>query len=330
MKTSTWRTLGMVVSAGVLLTSCVSSKKYHASQAEVARLKTDSSTMALDANNLHQNITAMEQKNNDLQKSLESSNSTNAGLQKNVTYYHDYFDKQTTAVTQVNDELKTTLAPAGLTDQDIRQVDGVIYVNIGEKSLFKGKTAILSAKGKEMVSSLGQFVKNHEAVDISIADLEQANTSGMANSDATGTMNQSSTATTGVSGSGNTDGSMGKKVYTKTRPSADKTYHKSVVHHVRKSPVAVGEKSMTFSSRRNYSSMHRSMARAMAWRRQNVVADELLKNGLPKVKLVSQNQPMSSDNSAAKGVQVVLSPDASNFYKKMSEVQAGQPVGKNP
>ncbi len=63
---------------------------------------------------------------------------------------------------------------------------------------------------------------------------------------------------------------------------------------------------------------------------QNVVADELLKNGLPKVKLVSQNQPMSSDNSAAKGVQVVLSPEVSNFYKKMSDVQAGQPVGKNP
>lgn len=327
MKTSTWRTLGMILSAGVLLTSCVSSKKYHASQAEVARLKADSTTLAQDASNLHQNITSMEQKNSELQKTLETSNSTNAGLQKNVAYYHDYFDKQTAAVTQVNDELKTSLAPSGLTDQDIRQVDGVIYVNIGEKSLFKGKTAILSAKGKDLVNSLGQFVKSHETVDISVADLEQSNSSVVANSDGSTSMSQGTTAT---ASSANTDANTDKKIYTKTRPTTDKTYHKSVVHHARKSPTAVGEKSMTFSSRKNYSSMHRSMARAMAWRRQNVVADELLRNGLPKVKLVSQNQPMSSDNSAAKGVQVVLTQDVGNFYKKMSEVQAGQPVGKNP
>jgi hypothetical protein len=285
--------------------------------------------MAQDANNLHQNITAMEQKNSDLQKSLESSSNTNAGLQKNVTYYHDYFDKQTTAVNQVNDELKTTLAPAGLTDQDIKQVNGVIYVNVGEKSLFKGNTAMLSTKGKELVSSLGQFVKSHESVDVSVADLQQADNTTAA-IDASITTDQT-TATTNQSMKSSASANMNadRKIYTKTRPGADKTYHKSVVHHVRKA-TATGsvEKSMTFSSKKTHN-MSRSAVRAMAWKRQNIVADELLKNGLPKVKLVSQNQPMVN-NSAPKGVQVVLSPDVSNFYKNMSEVQAGQPVGKNP
>src|ERR1700712_2358843 len=188
MKTTTMRTVGVILSAGILLTSCVSSKKYHASQAAVAKLQADSSNLAQQVSTLHQNVSSMEQKNNDLQKSVETSNSANAGLQKNVAYYSDYAGKQTASTTAINDELKTSLAPAGLTDQDIMMTDGKIYVNISEKSLFKGKTAVLTTKGKDLVNGLGQFVKSHDAVDVSVADLQMATSPEVGTESTTTTM----------------------------------------------------------------------------------------------------------------------------------------------
>jgi len=169
------RTAGVIFSAGILLTSCVSSKKYHRSQDEVAKLRSDSTALAQQASTLQQNLTTTEQKAADLQKSVETANTTNSGLQKNVAYYTDYSTKEQTSTKQISDELKTTLAANGLTEQDILLSDGKIYVNIGEKSLFKGSSAILTSKGKDLVNKLGQFVKGHDAVDVSVADLEQAN-----------------------------------------------------------------------------------------------------------------------------------------------------------
>ena len=349
MKTTTMRTVGAIFSAGILLTSCVSSKKYHRSQDEVAKLRADSTTLAQQGTTLQQSLTDMQQKNTDLQKSVENVNTTNSGLQKNVAYYHDYADKQQASTTQIKGELSTTLASSGLTDQDVMLTDGKIYINIGEKSLFKGNSAMLTPKGQELVDNLGQFVKSHEGVDVNVADLQQATSvsenGDAVNTTATGTdQNNQSAATTDNSAS-NSSVATNKK-YTKTdwksdkdntTAATDKTTHKMVaVHHKKKvQPVNGESKAVAYSSghHNKYTAERnsRSAARAMAWKRQNTVADALLKNGIPKVKVVAQNQPVTENASAQKGVQVVLVNNMDDFYKHMSEAPAaGQPVSKNP
>ena len=337
MKTTTMRTVGVILSAGILLTSCVSSKKYHASQAAVAKLQADSSNLAQQVSTLNQNVSSAEQKNADLQKSIEASNSTNAGLQKNVAYYTDYAGKQTASTTAINDELKTSLAPAGLTDQDIMMADGKIYVNISEKSLFKGKTAVLTTKGKDLVNGLGQFVKSHDAVDVSVADLQMATSPEVGTESTTTTMDANGSSTT----SGNTASTSKTRSSSATTDDSNteavkKVHHSVAVHHAKKSaPVAAsGEsKAVAYSSgKHKYSAErnNRAAARAIAWKRQTIVADALLKNGIPKVKVVSQ-LPNGELSSTQKGVQVVLVNDMDNFYKHMSEAPAtAQPVSKNP
>ncbi|MEP6749342.1 MAG: hypothetical protein ABJB86_16525, partial [Bacteroidota bacterium] len=348
MKTTTMRTIGVVFSAGILLTSCVSSKKYHRSEAEVAKLRVDSTTLANQGTTLQQNLTAEQQKNTDLQKSVQNANTTNSGLQKNVAYYSDYATKDQASTKQIKDELGTTLAPAGITDQDVMLTDGKIYINIGEKSLFKGNSAVLTAKGKELVDNLGQFVKSHDAVDVSVADLEQANTNAVENG-ATGTAsmsaNQSATANdnaasdTKSTAKSNNAKKADWKNNDNTSATTDKTAHKTaMVHHKKKmQPAVSGEtKALAYSSghHNKYTSERnrRSMARAIAWKRQNAVADALLKNGIPKVKVVAQDQPTdNAGTSTQKGVQVVLVHGMDNFYKHMSEAPAaGQPVSVNP
>lgn len=329
------RTVGAIFTAGVLLTSCVSSKKYKASQASVAKLQTDSATLAQQVSTLHQDVTSWEQKNAELQKNIAAAGTTNAGLQKNVAYYTDYAGKQQSTTTALNDELKTTLAPAGFTDQDIITTEGKIYVNISEKSLFKNNSAVLTTKGKELVKSLGEFVKSKESVDVAIADLELANDGGT-----TTTSEMSSTSGTGAAGNRNASASTNNTAsnnnadYTNT--SGVKKAKRSVAVHHAKKPAASGEsKSVTYASNRSnkYSAARtsRTAARAIAWKRQNVVADAMLKSGIPKVKLVSQLPGTGTPSAnAQKGVQVILVNDMDNFYKHMSEAPATQPVSKNP
>jgi len=235
--------------------------------------------------------------------------------------------------------LKTTLAPAGLTDQDIITTDGKIYVNISEKSLFKGKTAVLTTKGKELVDNLGQFVKSHEAVDISVADLQMA-TSTEVGEGTTTTMDGSGSSTTAGTAKSNDNATVSGN-NTATNNNADysntattkKAKRSVAVHHAKKAQAASGEsKAVTYSSgKKKYSAErnNRMAARAIAWKRQTIVADALLKNGIPKVKVVSQ-MPTGQLSSTQKGVQVVLVNDMDNFYKHMSEAPATQPVSKNP
>jgi outer membrane murein-binding lipoprotein Lpp len=344
MKTTTMRTIGIVFSAGVLLTSCVSSKKYHKSEAEVAKLRNDSTTLAQQGTTLQQNLAAMQQKNSDLQKTIDNGNNTNAGLVKNVAYYHDYSDKQQASTMQIKGDLSTALASSGLTDQDVTLTDGKIYINVGEKSLFKGNSAVLTSKGQDLVNNLGQFVKSHDGVDVSVADLQQANMTGtMASPDAVTTTDQSKSTTNsndGMTSSGtakNAAKSKWKASEDNTSTSmTDKTAHKSVaVHHRKKVQATNGEsKAVAYSSghHNKYTAErnNRSMARAIAWKRQNAVTDALLKNGIPKVKVVAQNQTGTENATAQKGVQVILVNNMDEFYKHMTEAPAGQPVSANP
>ncbi len=334
--TRTLRIAGAVFSAGILLTSCVSSKKYHKSQDEVAKLRSDSTTLAQQASALQQHLAATEQKNADLQKSVETVNSTNTGLQKNVAYYSDFAGKQSATTAEIKGELATTLATAGIEAQDVILNDGKIYVNIGEKSLFKGNTAMLSTKGKELVENLGQFVKTHESVDVTVADLEMAtSTAGAGN---TGASMESSDKTSVVAGQ-NTQAS---RDYTITKTNASTTSsmpmkrkqprHIAAATAKAKQPVAGESRAVTYSSGKKKSFVTTARTRrAIAWQRQNTVADAMLKNGIPKVKLVSQLQPSGNGTiGSQKGVQVVLVNDMDNFYKHMSVAPAGQPVSKNP
>lgn len=357
MTTTTMRTIGVVFSAGILLSSCVSSKKYHRSEAEVAKLRNDSTTLAQKGSTLQQNLTAEEQKNADLQKSVANGTTANAGLQKNVAYYRDYSNKQQASTTEIKGELSTALASSGLTDQDVTLTDGKIYINVGEKSLFKGNSAVLTPKGKELVDNLGQFVKSHEGVDVNVADLQQATVNGamgggtdnaMASTTTMDQNNQSASASdNATSGKSNGHYAKTKRTHAATNGTSDATataaadkttvrkHTVAVVHHKKAMQPASGEgKAVAYSSGRHnrYTAERniRSAARAMAWKRQNAVTDALLKDGIPKVKVVAQNQTGTENASAQKGVQVVLVNNMDEFYKHMSEAPAGQPVSANP
>ncbi|HEY4208467.1 MAG TPA: hypothetical protein VGM31_16690, partial [Puia sp.] len=109
--------------AVVLLSGCVSSKKYKSSQAALQQMRNDSVQLAQQVASLNQNVQALQDKNNALQHSLDSSGTSYTAQQKHLSYYQDYFTQQQTSASQMSDELKSTLSQAGVSNDDIQQVN---------------------------------------------------------------------------------------------------------------------------------------------------------------------------------------------------------------
>jgi peptidoglycan hydrolase CwlO-like protein len=94
MKTKLKMSLLTAGSALIILSGCVSSKKYHASQADVAKLKGDSAQLQQQVTTLNGNVQDLQNKNTALQGNLDKSNSSLADNQKNLDYYQNYFKQQ--------------------------------------------------------------------------------------------------------------------------------------------------------------------------------------------------------------------------------------------
>jgi chemotaxis protein MotB len=191
--------IGMVATAGVaavLLTGCVSSKKYKSSQAALQQVRNDSTRLAQQVASLNENVNALQSKSTALQRTLDSTNTNCATQQKSLAYYQNYFTQQQGAMSQVSGDLKNALSQAGLANADIQEMNNVIYVRLDENDIFKKNSTAVTAKGKQALNSVAQVVKARSDVNVTVADDDSASSQGNASAMSSSTGNENATATT--------------------------------------------------------------------------------------------------------------------------------------
>ncbi|HEY8967499.1 MAG TPA: hypothetical protein VIM64_00365 [Puia sp.] len=325
--------------AVVLLAGCVSSKKYKSSQAALQQMRNDSVQLAQQVASLNQSVQALQDKNNALQRSLDSSTNSYAAQQKNLGYYQDYFKQQQTNVSQMSDELKSALSQAGVTNGDVQQENNKIYVRLDENTLFKKNSATVTTSGKQALNSLAEVIKKQNDVNVFVNDGDSSagagsmsssgstmgnatasdNTSGNATADnmsanpsprrhrthhMSGTRKSSgataSKASAGNTGSADSTASSGSTASRTTHPTHKRAHHK----------YSSEGSSMTY-----YSNMGKSSS-SRAWmlkqHRMGVVANSMLQNGIPKVN-ITMRQPDMNGNQQNNSIAVVIVPKMSDF-----------------
>src|ERR1700743_2230364 len=114
MKARLNMSIAIAGSALILLTGCVSSRKYKASQAELARVRNDSSQLAQQVTTLNGNVKDLQGKNTALQQSLDNTTGKVAEQQKSLDYYQGYFKEQQDTLNQVSEDVKGALTQAGI------------------------------------------------------------------------------------------------------------------------------------------------------------------------------------------------------------------------
>jgi len=305
-----------LVSAGValiLLSGCVSSKKYKASQAELAKVRSDSAQLAQQVSSLNGNVQDLQNKNTGLQQNLDAANNRTAATQKSLDYYQNYFKDQQSMMGQVSDDVKGALTQAGIANGDVQQVNNTIFVRLDEDELFKKNSTVVSTNGKKALDGLAGVIKSRDNVNVFIGGGDS--TSGTGNMSAMNDMNpqpatpkvrhhraaKAATSSTAQSGGAGGGGSVAANSNTSGGQSGSTPVHKKVHHHYS------GEGSMAIY---NGPGRHnRSWALKQA--RMASVAHNFLQNGVAKVNLSMRQSDLTSNPD--KTIKVVIVPKMEDF-----------------
>jgi outer membrane protein OmpA-like peptidoglycan-associated protein len=300
----------------ILLSGCVSSKKYKASEADVAKLKTDSTQLAQQVSTLNGNVQDLQSKNTTLQGSLAKSNSSMAAQQEHLNYYQNYFKDQQNSMNQVSDDLKGALTQAGISNADVEQVNGMVYVRLDENELFKKNSNMMSPSGKKALDGLSQVIANRTNVNVVVAAGDSAmagtNTIVMDNSAAMDApkpvhhhhhhVAATSTATT-VAGQGSTAANT---------PNGTAPAPKKIVHHHYNAEGGMAMSNMPGHHNRSW---------ALKQGRMVTVANHFLKSGVPKINVRLQ-QPPADGTQPTNTIKVIFTPKMDNFNPPQSNSSA--------
>jgi len=315
--------------AAILFTSCVSSKKYKASQAELARVRNDSAQLAGQVSSLNGNVQSMNDKNAELQRSIDKANSDYAASQKNLSYYNDYFTSQTTSMTQVSDQVKGALTQAGLSGDDVQQVNNTIYVRINEDQVFKKNSAVVTTSGKQALNGIAQVIKSRSDVNVFVNNGDSA---GAASSSDNGSMssgsmdNSSSSSSSDMSASaaprrhrahhramakasGDATASSSGSVAANSTTQTSKPAHRKVRRHYS------SEGGMTIYNNPKYS---KNKSWALKQARMGSVANSFLQNGVDKINVSMQKPSGNGQNN----IKVVIVPTMNDFNPKSSSTSS--------
>ncbi len=306
----------------ILLTGCVSTRKYKASENQLAIARNDSAQLAQQVTSLNGNVQDVQSKNSALKHSLDSASSSYAVQQKSLDYYQNYFKDQQNTMNQVSDSVKSALTQAGISNGDVQQVNNVVYVRLNEDDLFKKNSTAITSGGKQALDNLAQVIKNQSNVNVFVGGGDSA--AGMASS---GNMSMDNNAAMSADASAvrrpmhhhrpHVASSSSSATATASVQSSGTTPSPAPVHkkiHHRSS----SEGSMAIYNGPGH--MH-NRAWALKQGRMVSVADHFLKNGVPKVNL-SLQQPSMNGNGQDKTIKVVIMPKMEDFNPQMNSAAA--------
>ena len=163
----------------IILSSCVSKKKFQREQQKVSVLQKDSVGTHASLNDCNFKVTGLESEKAALEKSMsELSSSSQAAIKNsNLTIAEQekrLKDLQTLIQSQrdILTKLKKTIADALVNfkpdELTVELKDGRLYVSLQEKLLFKSGSAIVDPKGKEALQTLATVLKTTQDISVMI------------------------------------------------------------------------------------------------------------------------------------------------------------------
>jgi outer membrane murein-binding lipoprotein Lpp len=290
----------------VLLTGCVSSRKYKSSQAELAKVRNDSAQLAQQVTSLNGNVQGLQDKNTALQHSLDSSSNSYATQQKSLDYYQGYFKGQQDTLTQVSEDIKGALTQAGISNGDVQQANNAIYIQFDENELFKKNGTMVTPIGKQALNSLAQVIRSRSNVNVAVSSgdsatgwVAQENMPVDAAMNATPkrhkTMHARHRSMPATAGGSQSSGTVGGQNATRT--------------HMKRLHKYSSEGSMAIYNGPGYRHNH---AWALKQGRMVTVANHFLNNGVPRINVSLQQPPMNGTPQGT-AIKIIITPQMDNF-----------------
>jgi chemotaxis protein MotB len=183
----TFRFLALLtLTTGLIFTSCVSGKKFTASQARVEKLQKDSANSLNQLNDCNANVKSLQAGKAALQNdksSLESANAsvlndlntlsatskmTIADQAKRLKNLQGIIQSQKDVMEKLKNSIAAALMNYKADELSVYNKDGNVYVSLAEKLLFKSGSDVVDPKGKEALKTLSQVLNNTKDIMVMI------------------------------------------------------------------------------------------------------------------------------------------------------------------
>lgn len=332
-----------LVAFTLLMSSCVSKKKYVAAQNTIEQYRTDSARMAQEAATQQQNYTTLEEKHRSLQSEYDS---TKSAYETRWAGIESYYNEQKSTAEQLHQSIHQALSSSEVIDPNsIVSSNGRVYVTLDD-NIFTGTA--LNSKGRDAIGQFADVIKSKEnvTVDVVSGDSHAAywNKSGSdsamssMNNDATTGNNDATTGNVTQNTTGDDDdddvatttttrkttttraksGTASRSKATTSRASSAKkaTYTKSRSESGRSMAFKSKSKSKTSTG----SSWNSKVAKATS------IAKELHKKGVYNVGLMIPGQSATGTSSGTSEnnnkFQLIVTPKGERYYEMIEKKNA--------
>jgi chemotaxis protein MotB len=161
------------------LTSCVSSKKYKASESRVSQLQDDNANVQnrlADCNakvkDLNDQKTSLLNENslvlNDLKALSSESKMTIADQAKRLKRLQDMIQAQKEVMSRLKNSIADAMMSYKTDELNVYIKDGNVYVSLAEKLLFNSGSDVVDPKGREALKSLALVMNNTKDITVMI------------------------------------------------------------------------------------------------------------------------------------------------------------------
>ena len=185
-----------ILSVGLLLTSCVSKKKFAELQGNYNKLNTELQATQLSLAECNANSRGLEgrlhdaqrttddwtDRYNDLKKTLDNSIAANATGGVNISKLVDQINESNRFIKQLieakdrSDSLNRTLTEnltRSLTREETKEVNvqvlkGVVYVSLADNMLYKSGSYEINERASETLSKIAKIIKDYKDYDVLI------------------------------------------------------------------------------------------------------------------------------------------------------------------
>jgi chemotaxis protein MotB len=166
----------------LLLSSCVSQKKYKSALSREQQLQTENSRLNQEINNLNSKVATLQNESAHLAKQWEDAKKNAADLagmanmtqqqleaeQKRLTEMRQLLDQQRETLENIRKKMTDALVGFNSTELSIFTKNGKVYVSMQENLLFPSGSAAVNPKGKEALGKLAQVLNANPDISILI------------------------------------------------------------------------------------------------------------------------------------------------------------------
>ena len=177
----------------LVLSGCVSKKKWLASQASVEQLRRDSTALAEKSMNLqtgvndlkHQNelyqqqVEKLRQQAENLSKEaadkiatqqalLNSSKEELADKEQRLQALYSLLEQQKKNADALREKIAEALVKFNASELTVSKKNGKVYVSLQENLLFPSASAVVNPKGKEALGKLAEVLNNNPDINVNI------------------------------------------------------------------------------------------------------------------------------------------------------------------